>query len=158
MTISRAQVRVPIWCCENLLLINPDKAKFMLIGIRQLMSSHSVDLSVSFMGRTLTPVDSARDLGVIMDSHLTYDSHISYLVSSCYLACVADETKPRYSPTDYTGVKFRLQRRLRAITNSTIFLYCKIIRVVVGGVVIVFGELIVSWVPRCRRAFSSLFL
>ena len=25
-------------------------------------------------------------------------------------------------------------------------------------VVIVFGELIVSWVPRCRRAFSSLFL
>ena len=27
----------------------------------------------------------------------------------------------------------------------------KIIRVVVGGVVIVFGELIVSWVPRCSR-------
>ena len=47
------------------------------------MSSHSVDLSVSFMGRTLTPVDSARDLGIIMDSHLTYDSHISYLVSLC---------------------------------------------------------------------------
>ena len=29
--------------------------------------------------------------------------------------------------------------------HGTIFLYCKIIRVVVGGVVIVFGELIVSW-------------
>ena len=55
----------------------------MLIGTRQLVSSHSVDLSISFMGRTLIPVDSARDLGVIMDSHLTYDSHISYLVSSC---------------------------------------------------------------------------
>ena len=55
----------------------------MLIGTRQLMSSHSVDLSVTFMGRTLTLVDSARDLGVIMDSHLTYDSHISYLASSC---------------------------------------------------------------------------
>ena len=48
-----------------------------------MMSSHSVDFSVSFMGKTLTPVDSVRDLGVIMDSHLTYDSHISYLVSSC---------------------------------------------------------------------------
>ena len=47
------------------------------------MSSHSVDFSVSFMGKTLTSVDSARDLGVIIDSHLTYDSHISYLVSSC---------------------------------------------------------------------------
>ena len=47
------------------------------------MSSHSVDFSVSFMGKTLTSVDSARDLGVIIDSHLPYDSHISYLVSSC---------------------------------------------------------------------------
>ena len=44
---------------------------------------HSVDFSVSFMGKTLTHVDSARDLGVIIDSHLTYDSHISHLVSSC---------------------------------------------------------------------------
>ena len=47
------------------------------------MSSHPVDFSVSFMGRTLTPVDSARDLGVIMDSYVTYDNHISYLVSPC---------------------------------------------------------------------------
>ena len=76
--------KVATWCCENQLLINPDKTKFMSIGTRQLMISHSVDLSVSFMGRpTLSPVDSARDLGVIMDSHLTYDSHISYFVSSC---------------------------------------------------------------------------
>ena len=75
--------KVAIWCCKNQLLINPDKTKFMLIGTRQLMSSHSVVLFATFMGRTLTPVDSARDLGVIMDSHLTYDSHISYLVSSC---------------------------------------------------------------------------
>ena len=44
------------------------------------------------------------------------------------------------------------------ITNGTIFLHCKIIRVVVGGVVIVFGELIISWVPQCRCAFSSLLL
>ena len=47
------------------------------------MSCNSVDFSVSFMGKTLTPVDSARDLSVIIDSHLTYDSHISRLVSSC---------------------------------------------------------------------------
>ena len=46
------------------------------------MSSHPVDFSLSFMGRTLTSVDSARDLGVIMDSYLAYDNHISYLVSS----------------------------------------------------------------------------
>ena len=70
---------VATWCCENQLLINPDKTRFMLIGTRQLMSSHSVDFSISFMGRTLTPVDSARDLGVIIDSYLTYESHSSCL-------------------------------------------------------------------------------
>ena len=75
--------RVAIWCCENQLLINPDKTKFMLIGTRQLINRHSSDFSVSFLGKSLTPVDSAKDLGVIIDSHLTYDNHISYLVSSC---------------------------------------------------------------------------
>lgn len=75
--------RVAIWCCENQLLINPDKTKLMLIGTMQLINRHSNDFSVSFLGKSLTPVDSARDLGVIIDSPLTYDSHISYLVSSC---------------------------------------------------------------------------
>ena len=55
----------------------------MLIGSRQLISRHSSDFSVSFLEKSLTPVDSARDLGVIIDSHLTYDSHIFYLVCSC---------------------------------------------------------------------------
>jgi len=61
--------KVATWCCENQLLINLDKKKFTLIGTRQLMSSHLVDFSISFMGRTLTPVDSAGDLGIFMDSH-----------------------------------------------------------------------------------------
>ena len=48
--------------------------------------------------------------------------------------------------------------RVLYITNGTIFLQRKIISVIVGRVVIVFGELIVSWVPRCRCAFCSRFL
>ena len=47
------------------------------------MSKHSVNFSVSFMGRSLTAVESAKDLGVFIDSHMTYDTHICYLVSSC---------------------------------------------------------------------------
>ena len=39
--------------------------------------------SVSFIGKTLMAVESARDLGVYIDLHLTYDTHISHLVSSC---------------------------------------------------------------------------
>lgn len=75
--------RVAKWCCENHLLINPDKTKFILIGTRQLMSRLPANLSVSFLGKTLEPVTSAKDLGVILDPHLTYDEHTSKLASSC---------------------------------------------------------------------------
>ena len=39
--------------------------------------------SLSFLGKTLTPVSSAKDLGLTLDSHLSYDDHISKLASSC---------------------------------------------------------------------------
>ena len=48
-----------------------------------MISKHSVNFTVSFIGKTLMAVESARDLGVYIDLHLTYDTHISHLVSSC---------------------------------------------------------------------------
>ena len=73
---------VATWCSTNDLLINPEKTKFMLIGTKQMISKHSVNITVSFIGKTLMAVESARGLGVYIDSHLTYDTHISHLVSS----------------------------------------------------------------------------
>ena len=55
----------------------------MLIGTKQMISKHSVNFTVSFIGKTLMAVESARDLEVYIDLHLTYDTHISHLVSSC---------------------------------------------------------------------------
>ena len=75
--------RVAIWCCENHLLINPEKTKFLLLGTRQLMNRLPAQPSLSFLGKTLTPVSSAKDLGLTLDSHLSYDDHISKLASSC---------------------------------------------------------------------------
>ena len=75
--------RVAIWCCENHLLINPEKTKFLLLGTRQLMNRLPAQPSLSFLGKTLTPVSSAKDLGLTLDSHLSYDDHISKLTSSC---------------------------------------------------------------------------
>jgi hypothetical protein len=75
--------RVASWCCENHLLINKGKTKYMMIGTRQLMSRLPTDTSVSFLGKSLKPVDSAKDLGVTLDRHLNYDKHVSLLVSSC---------------------------------------------------------------------------
>ena len=75
--------RVATRCCQNNLLINPKKTKFLLVGTRQLMDKMPTFPSLSFLGKTLKCVDSAKDLGVILDSHLTYTSYISNLFSTC---------------------------------------------------------------------------
>lgn len=69
------------WCCANHLLINPDKTKLELFGTRQLVSKLP-DVTVPFLGQQLCPVSSAKDLGVILDSGLTFNNHISSLSSS----------------------------------------------------------------------------
>ena len=75
--------RVATRCCQNNLLINPEKTKFLLVGTRQLTDKMPTFPSPSFLGKTLKPVDSAKYLGVTLDSHLTYTSHISNLFSTC---------------------------------------------------------------------------
>ena len=77
-----------MWYCQNQLFINPDKTTFMLLGNKQLLGRQLTSPTVSFLGKKLTPLTSAKDLRVILDSHLTYDSHISQLVSSCFAMLV----------------------------------------------------------------------
>ena len=70
-------------CSENELLINPGKTKYMLIGTRQNLQQLPVDMTINFLNETITPVSFAKDLGMTIDSYLTYDQHITNLVSSC---------------------------------------------------------------------------
>ena len=69
------------WCCQNQLLINPEKTKLVLFGTRQLVSKLP-HVTVLFLGQELTPTLSAKDLGIILDSNLTFTEHISTLASS----------------------------------------------------------------------------
>ena len=41
------------------------------------------DNSFTFLGETIPPVQNAKDLGLIMDSNLSFDKHIKQSVSSC---------------------------------------------------------------------------
>ena len=70
-------------CCTNSLLLNPDKTKFILFGTPQLLGTLPEELTLNFLNKTLYPLFSVKDLGVTLDSHLKYDTHISELVSSC---------------------------------------------------------------------------
>lgn len=70
------------WCFNNSLLINPDKTKLIVFGTKQMLSRLD-DFKLSLLGKELTPCDSVRDLGVYVDSQLSYDKHVSKTVSSC---------------------------------------------------------------------------
>ena len=59
------------WCCENHILINPDKTKFLFLGTRHMLNRLPQNPSMSFLGTTLNPVALAKDLKVILDPHLT---------------------------------------------------------------------------------------
>ena len=61
------------WCFRNRLLLNPDKMKLIVFGSQQ-MTSKLHEFRLSLMGKFISLVQSAKDLGVILDSNLTFDN------------------------------------------------------------------------------------
>ena len=47
------------------------------------MISKLPEFHFSLLGKDISPVQSARDLGVTLDSNLTFDNHITTTVSEC---------------------------------------------------------------------------
>ena len=70
------------WCFDNQLLLNPNKTKLVIFGSRQMTAKVS-DFRLFLLGKELEPVKAARDLGVTLDSNLTYNEHIVSTVFSC---------------------------------------------------------------------------
>ena len=80
--LNQDLLEISRWCCENSLLINPDKTKFLVIATPQLLRNLP-RLSITILGKEIEPVSVARDLGVYIDQTLNYNEHISKLVSNC---------------------------------------------------------------------------
>ena len=77
-------MRISQWCCKNSLLINPDKTKVLAIGVPQLLQKLS-SFSITLFDKLneLTPVPVVKDLGVILDTCLSYNEHITKTASNC---------------------------------------------------------------------------
>ena len=67
----------------NLLSLNPSKTEFMLIGLPQQISKISNPSLSLPSNHPTTPTDSARNLGFIFHSSLTFSTQISSLSSAC---------------------------------------------------------------------------
>lgn len=71
---------VASWCCANQLLVNPGKTKLCVFGSSQMLKRTSIP-PIMFMGKELTIVTSVKDLGIVLDRHLSFNEHICTLVS-----------------------------------------------------------------------------
>ena len=81
--LSENLERIAAWCCHSSLLINPDKTKLLLLGTPQMFKRVPENFSVTLLGTKLFPVSSAKDLGVTLDASLSYDEHVTEVVSKC---------------------------------------------------------------------------
>ena len=81
---NRDLARIRNWCFDNQLLLNPHKTKLLVCGSKQ-MAAKIVNFQLSLLGKKLTLVEAASDLGVILDTSLTFNDHVTATVASCML-------------------------------------------------------------------------
>ena len=74
---------VSSWMTSNKLKLNEDKTEVMIIGTPAKVKAANIS-TVELGGEQVTATEAVRNLGVIMDSNLSMDHHISHLRKTCY--------------------------------------------------------------------------
>ena len=72
------------WLCTNGLCLNPDKPDSIILGTHQRFRTFPAIPAVKIANTDINISNEITSLGVIMDSKLTLDSHISAICESCY--------------------------------------------------------------------------
>jgi ribonuclease P/MRP protein subunit RPP40 len=85
--LSLCAEAVTKWHLENCLLLNPSKTEVLVTGTRQQVTKFNGATSDSpafqFAGTSVSRSNSICVLGVTIDQHLTFDSHVTKIVQSC---------------------------------------------------------------------------
>ena len=71
------------WMIPNWLMVNDSKTEFLIIGSKQQLERVNI-ASIQVGDAKITPVKSVRNLGVIFDSNLKMDQHITKACKSAY--------------------------------------------------------------------------
>ena len=118
--INKDLKKIASWCCYNSLLINPEKTKLLVLGTRQMLQKLPADFHVTLLGKKITPSPSARDLGLQVDSILSYDEHVTQTVSSCIGSlCQINRVKHLFDART-------LERVINALVFSKLY-YCSLL-------------------------------
>ena len=108
-------LQVRNWCFGNRLLLYLDKTKLIVFGSPQ-MTSKFHEFHLSLLGKDISPAQSARDLGVILDPNLTFDSNITTPVSEC-IARLAQINRVKHRPV-------RLTQCCTQLKSSGVKIFC----------------------------------
>uniref|UniRef100_A0AAQ5X7A8 Reverse transcriptase domain-containing protein n=1 Tax=Amphiprion ocellaris TaxID=80972 RepID=A0AAQ5X7A8_AMPOC len=68
------------WLCQNFLQLNKDKTEVMVFGAKE----GRLKVSLELQSLQLKTTDQARNLGVVMDSELSFEKHIKAITKSAY--------------------------------------------------------------------------
>ena len=74
------------WFTQNRLKINPAKTEMVILKSRR--QNINTDLSVQFGNDKISPASSVKVLGVTIDSQLTWENHIAFVVRKCYCVLI----------------------------------------------------------------------
>jgi len=83
LTLSECTAHVKYWYLSNGLQLNPDKSEVMLAGTVYQLQAALIITSVEVAGTQLPVADEMKTLGVIIDSQLKFNSHVSSIIRSC---------------------------------------------------------------------------
>ena len=75
------------WFTQNRLKVNPTKTEMTILRSRR--QNIDVDMSIVFGNDEIFPKHSVKVLGVVIDQHLSWNSHISLVVQRCYCVLVS---------------------------------------------------------------------
>ena len=74
------------WFTQNRLKINPSKTEMIILKSKR--QNSDTDFSIQFGGDLVSPSSSVRVLGVVIDSCLLWEKHVSQIVKRCYAVLV----------------------------------------------------------------------
>ena len=132
-TLTNTFTDILSWMNLNKLLLNPSKTEFLLIGTKQQHLKFS-DLTNLSLSNDIIPVSSsARNLGFIFDSDMSFSDQIHSLSKSCHfrrirhllplsaataLANSLVSSKLDYCNSLYSGISQANLNKLQRIQNS----------------------------------------
>ena len=68
----------------NKLSVNPDKTEYLLFNLKNINVPVSINLNIN----TISPSECAKNLGVIFQSDMSMDKHISCVAKTCSISFV----------------------------------------------------------------------